>query len=98
MLVHMRNTATATQYEARGRARKVEAMLAALEAHLPTATTADLLAVVKLANADGGSLLRQVAELAGVRTPSDTTLAALEGRLEGRLTTEAIADPFAGLA
>lgn len=93
----MSRTATANQYEARNRARKVENLLVALEGHLPNATGVELLAVVKAANAEGGDLLRQVAALAGVRTPSDATLAALEGRLAVRVEVEALDDPFAGL-
>jgi hypothetical protein len=90
---------TTNPFEARARARKVENLLAALERHLPDATTTDLLALVKLANAEGGSLLRDLASVEDVNTPSATTLASLEGRLEARLTREADnTDPFAGLA
>jgi len=95
----MTTTATTNRFEARARARKVENLLAALERHLPGTTTADLLAVVRLANANGGDLLRSLASVESVNPPSAATLAALEGRLEARLDRETTTpDPFAGLA
>lgn len=73
------------EHEARARARKVNGMLAALRSHLPAASDVELLALVNHdRGVNGGALLREMAELAGLNTPSDTTLDWLQHRLESK--------------
>lgn len=73
------------EHEARARARKVNGMLAALRSHLPAATDLELLTLVLHdRSVNGGALLRETAELAGLNTPSDTTLDWLQYRLESK--------------
>lgn len=66
------------RFEARARAVKAERIAGELRARLPEASAVELFAVARAIRLQGGGLLREVAELAGVRLPSDRTLVEVE--------------------